>query len=473
MENSNAVEQLKNKEFQEIAPGERRKGLRISTLEGMFATVHGNLTGGVIFTSFLITLGAKNFHFAVLNAVSGLAQLVQIFSAFFISLIGKRKIVVIISALLSRLVLCAIVALPYLMSWPTALKVVIGAAFLWGALGSISGNAWSGWMSDLVPRRIRGRYFSSRNFVLMLTTIIFSLAAAWFLDQFSREPGKGITSLLPSVKGKWIFFPVNKMKAYVLLYSLGAIPAIISAMLIKRQVEPTRIEKARKQLKDFWASVKEPLKHSIFVKFLIFTSIYSLINSIAAPYWSPFLLENLQISITTLAVCALVSQTCGLLTTRLWGSLCDKYGNRPVIVTTMFFASFHPLFYLIATKNFIIPVYIDFASSGIMWMGFGIAMTNFLYTTATIEGKEMLFAVYGIAGAGMVFVGSLLSGLLLSIIPSVNIKNLTWNNIQILFLLTSTLRFLALIFAIKLINETNTKSVRFMIKSLIGLKTNK
>ena len=462
------AEQRQNEELERPPAGERRRSLRISTFEGISATIHGNLTGGVIFTSFLLMLGAQKIHFAIVNAISALAQLFQVLSAFWVSRISKRKSVVVASALASRLILCAIVVLPYILPLPVALKVVIGAAFLWGAFGSISANAWTGWMSDLVPRRIRGRYFSSRNFALAVTTIISSLAASWFLDQFSAEPATGLLSILPSLKGTWVFTPDNKLGAFSFLYVLAAVPAVVCALLVSRQFEPARLAEARARRTPFARFIREPFRDKVFVRFLAFATLYAFVNSFAAPYWTPYFLEDLSMPYFTLAVCALIASLCGLATTKLWGRLCDRFGNRPVIATVMFFIAIHPLYYLIATKNFLAPVYVDFASSGAMWTGFGIAMTNLLLMKGKSRTKEMFYAVYATTGALVVFAGSLLSGLLVGMIPSLHLGSFDWNNIQVIFLFTCIARFTVLIFSVRLIDEPGAKSALTMVRSFFA-----
>jgi MFS family permease len=168
----------------------------------------------------------------------------------------------------------------------------------------------------------------------------------------------------------------------------------------------------------------------------------------------------------TLAVCALLAAVFSLATTRLWGRLCDRFGNRPVVAAAMFIVMIHPLFYLVATPDFLLPIYIDFASSGAMWTGFGLAMTNLLFQMGTSRTKEMFYAVYATMGALVIFAGSLVSGWLVGVIPSVRVGPFDWNSVQVIFLFTSVMRFAALLFAVRLINEPGAKSALSMLRSL-------
>ena len=450
-----------------VPPVVRRRGMRISTYDGVFATIHGNLTGGVIFTSLLLTLGAQKYHFAILNAISAIAQLPQILSAFWMGRLRSRKAVVISSALVSRLILCLIVLLPHMLPFPTALKTILGAAFLWGALGSISSNAWTGWMSDLVPRRIRGRYFSSRNFALGLASIIASLLVSWFLDQFSEKQAKGLFSLLPSLRGNWIFAPQNKMAAFTFLYLLAAIPAIACAFLVHRQFEPERPSDERLIPGRFTSMLREPFRNRVFVRFLIFACLYNSVNSLASPYWTPYCLEDLSMSYLSLALCGLIATACGLVTVKYWGRLCDRYGNRPVVIVVMLFIALHPLYYLVASDEFLLPIYIDFASSGAMWMGYGIAMGNLLLLSGTARTKEMFFAVYATSSALTIFIGSLVSGWIVTSIPTLHLETWTLNSVQVIFFFTSVLRFLSLYAAAKLIIEIGSRRPTAFVRGLL------
>jgi MFS family permease len=445
--------------------GARRRGMRMSTADGVFATIHGNLTGGVIFTSFLLTLGAQKYHFAILNAVSAIAQLPQVLSAFWMGRVRSRKALVVSSALASRLVLCLIVLLPYMMPFPAALKAILGAAFLWGALGSIASNAWTGWMSDLVPRRIRGRYFSSRNFALMIASIVSSLLLSWFLDQFSEGEPQGLLSVLPSLRGTWVFVPANKLAAFTLLYMFGAVPAIVSAVFVYRQFEPPR-EPAH-ELPRFLSALREPFGDGLFVRFLVFTCMYNFVNSFASPYWSPYCLDELRMPYFSLAVCGLISTTCGLLTARPWGRLCDRYGNRPVVIIVMLVVVTHPLYYLVARDRFLLPIYIDFGSSGAMWTGYGIAMGNLLLLFGTARTKEMFFAVYATSSALTIFVGSLLSGYIVTVIPATHLGPLRLNSVQVIFLFTSVLRLVSVFAAARLIVEAGSRRSSVVVRDVL------
>jgi hypothetical protein len=60
--------------------------------------------------------------------------------------------------------------------------VLIGAATLSAGLAVAGNNAWTGWMGELVPPRIRGRYFGRRGAFCALGAAAGGLGAGLALD---------------------------------------------------------------------------------------------------------------------------------------------------------------------------------------------------------------------------------------------------------------------------------------------------
>ncbi|MCX7702910.1 MAG: MFS transporter [Planctomycetota bacterium] len=445
--------------------------MRISTIEGASATIHGNLTGGSIFTQFLLTHGADNFYFALMGSITTAANLAVILGAFLSQKILSKKGVVLVLSLLTRIITCSIVAFPFIIPPDHLLLSVLIAITIATVLGSIAGNLWMGWMSDLVPRRIRGRYFAVRNRTSMIVALIFSLIAGWFIDQFQQADGKpveGLLSKILSLHGKYLFLPQNLPYGFLFLYGVALIPAIVCAFLLSRQPEPTRYFHFPKGEHPFITLVKGALANIKFRRFLFFLSFFSLINSFASPYWGPFLQRDLRMPLQTLAFFGALGIIAGVLTIRTWGKLCDKFGNKPVMQITLVVASTHPLLYLISTPNFYLPIYFDFISSGIMWNGFGLAVFNILLLISEKEQKETYFAIHSVVTTAVTALGCFISGWMIKIIPSVHFGSYELSNVQVIFFLTSILRFTSLPL-IKLLDEPNAKPSLYLLKNFFAV----
>src|SRR5690606_6927111 len=91
--------------------------------------------------------------------------------------LGNRRMLVILSAGVSRSLWAVIAMLPFIHSLGSArLTIFLIILAITQALLGICNNAWTSWMSDLVPPRQRGRYFGLRNnvasAVAMLSTMV-------------------------------------------------------------------------------------------------------------------------------------------------------------------------------------------------------------------------------------------------------------------------------------------------------------
>ena len=57
---------------------------------------------------------------------------------------------------------------------------------------------WNSWMADLVPGRLRGRYFGNRNATIAIVSITVTLAGGIILDHFKAigYPGGGLSIIM-------------------------------------------------------------------------------------------------------------------------------------------------------------------------------------------------------------------------------------------------------------------------------------
>src|SRR5688500_19728202 len=66
-----------------------------------------------------------------------------------------------------------------------AMGVFLLLVFLMHVAGNVGGPGWVSWMADVVPERLRGKYFSRRRQWGIVTAIPAAIFAGWFLDRLS------------------------------------------------------------------------------------------------------------------------------------------------------------------------------------------------------------------------------------------------------------------------------------------------
>src|SRR5262249_48592875 len=98
----------------------------------------------------------------------------------------------------SRLTFLPLLALPTLDAGPaTKLHLFLGVVTISTVASVIGNSAWVAWMGDLVPDRLRGRFFGRRTVFLSIAGTLTSLAAALLLDRFGPAGWPGAPLSLP------------------------------------------------------------------------------------------------------------------------------------------------------------------------------------------------------------------------------------------------------------------------------------
>src|SRR5690242_6026944 len=78
---------------------------------------------------------------------------------------------------------------------PRAMGMVLMLMFLMHAAGAFGGLAWVSWMADVVPERLRGKYFSRRRQCGIMSAIPVALLVGWVIDRGTIGGGGSTTAL--------------------------------------------------------------------------------------------------------------------------------------------------------------------------------------------------------------------------------------------------------------------------------------
>src|SRR5579883_1068470 len=178
-----------------------RRSLTASTLDGVFATIFSNITGGVLLSNFLVELHASPSQIGLLSSIPMLANLVQPLGAFWgdrttsrhnycLWVYGPSRVLWLVLAAGIALVNWRHLDSQVLVMW--TLAIVCLTHFI-GALGSAS---WLSWLAALVPRRLRGRYFGIRNSAASLTNLLCAPLLGLAVSTFPGGSLRGFGVLL-------------------------------------------------------------------------------------------------------------------------------------------------------------------------------------------------------------------------------------------------------------------------------------
>jgi MFS family permease len=414
-----------------LATSAVQRGLRLSIAEGALSNIHISVTTGAFLTGFALLLGASDFELGVIGALPFVGQLFQFIGAYLEERLGERRRLVALTAGVSRALWALFAALPFLGGLGGArLPIFLIVLAVSQALIGIAGNAWTSWMSDLVPPRQRGRYFGARNTITSMTAMASTWLAGRALDHY-----RGANTEAPG---------------YALIFGMAVVSALAGVFVLSRQPEPPMPRRRRVQPIELFSA---PLRHPRFRALILTATGWSLVTGVASPFFNAYGIQDLKLSFATLALFGVATSAVTLITQPYIGRLQDRYGDRRVLIGSVAGVILLPWGWILSTPTFLLPLWMTSIFSGVFWPGITQGLLNLVMDRAPAEGRGAYVAAYGaVTGIGT-FVASLLGGVIASGlgVAMMSIGPLTLNHYAILFALSSLGRAaMALVFARRL-----------------------
>ncbi len=285
--------------------------LKYSTIEACFSVPMLNLTmpSFPFVIAFAVTvLGWQSAAIGVMAALPHLCNFVQ--PPITIWLRRRFSIYQIISIgfLGSAIPWGFIAIMPWLQTAQGLLfALILGTATL---SNSIAAVAWSAAISEVVPPRISGRYFGQRNLIFGFWSLLVVLAAGKFADQ-----GQGTLTTFA-----WIFAGAG----------LGR---LIGYLFLTRMHFPSTVMERDPQNPD-WSDYNAPLKDKNYMQLALFIGLWGFLLNLSLPFHPVYLLNELKLQVGDVVIFATLAGIGGLATLRGWGKLCDRFGNKPVLIIT-------------------------------------------------------------------------------------------------------------------------------------------
>jgi MFS family permease len=289
-------------------------------------------------------------------------------------------------------------------------------------------------MGDVVPEKIRGKYFAKRNMIAGVVSLSIAFLAALWLDYLGKSD--------------------LVIYGFMFLFAISAFGRLMSAFLFTKH-EPPEL----KLEKGYYFSFSQFLKKAPFNNFGRFAIFIALLNfciSIAGPFYAVYMLNDLGFSYFWFILVNLSTSLFVIVFIPIWGRFSDSYGNKEVMRIASFMIPFVPILWTFSTS----PVYLILVPqfiSGFAWGGFNLAASNFIHDAVTSQRKGIVVAYYSMLNGTGVFLGAGLGGI---IAHFVNFSFI--NTFFLLFILTSistSILFLIMLPKIKEVRK-ETKPIR-------------
>jgi len=416
-----------------------KRSLRLITLAWAFGAVFFSATGGTSLPELAKLLGATPFFYGLLGAVPFAATAIQLPVCWIVERTRRRKWLFITCVSGQRILWLVIALLPFVIprtpEWRTVrLGALLVVYFLAACLGWVGNPTWMGWMADLIPPRIRGRYWAFRRRVGLLISAPTALASGWFID-YSARTGLGVD------------------RGLAIVFTVAAICGTIDVLLFTFIPE---IPKRPLQEKLTWRLLlATPLKDQAFRRYLYFSVTLTFATvGLVGHFLQRNLREVVLLDNTMVNATLLIAPSIGsYLAVGWWGRAADRWGNRPIITIATLGSAPLPALWCVVTPElkWLAPL-ITFLG-GVFWSGLELALTNTLLGFAEGNRVSSYQAVSSIMTAVGGVAGPLLAGTLMQLLSGwhYELGPIRLVSYHVLFLISAAMRLLAVVLSRQII----------------------
>lgn len=418
-----------------------RRTIEVSIHEGIYAQLYFALcsVGSVFVGKLAVLLQATPLHFSLLVAIGQSSQLFQALGVIISRRLSHRKGTTIITAAAGRSLTFLTGFVIFLFPPEVAIWVLLCILAVSAALQTTSANLWIAWTSDMIPERIRGRFFSRRNQILMFWGFVTGHICGILVDFFD-EP---VPPLARWIKGYLPFadrLTIESMPWILAgIFVVGTALSLWGLRILGRQPERPKQPDHRPSAE----ILLEPFSNPWFRRLLLFGAWWGLTTGIGAGFWLPFMLKNLGMSALEVVLYGTLSSISMMLALPWWGRMIDRYGNGAVMKFCVILGGVNPAVWLLLSRDSYWLIWIEALSSGVMWGASNLIATNFMLSLAPRKKVQAYSAVYASVSGVAMMTSTMLSGVFFP--DPVALSWITLQAEQVLFALTAVARLTTLI----------------------------
>ncbi|MEH2028173.1 MAG: MFS transporter [Nostoc sp.] len=449
-----------------------RTSLKASTADSVLASVYSLGTSGILLSNLLVELGASPVVFGMLSSIPMLVNLIQPLGAYLSERSTSRFQYSLRTHGIGRLLWLVLVIGIVSINWGVidtqqlvilTLLIVLFSNLL-GGLGTAS---WLSWVAMIVPRRLRGRYFGTRNSAANLTTLICVPMAGLVVSHWygGSLQGYGVVLLVSIVFGimglgcQYFQVDINPQSQNTYYGKSPQTSEIQSDITKDKKLHPQgeevtnaqcpmpqatgRLSLSSQEWVEFPVAFDESSevtqstdllllpsssihlpqdqltnsiwKNSNFLIFLLYFSFWNLAVNLSSPFFNLYMLDTLDLDVSYVTVYNSLQAGATLLMLILWGKLADKIGNRPILICVGILVGVTPLLWLgIGANRLDIWLWLPLLHilAGGTWAAIDLCSNNIQLAIAPIKNQSIYFAiaaaVAGVSGALGTTIGSFL-----------------------------------------------------------------
>jgi MFS family permease len=283
-------------------------------------------------------------------------------------------------------------ALPLYFSQHAVILLLVFLTLFHGA-ANLAAPQWTSLMRDLVADRRRGRYFGHRTRLTTLTSFLALVVCGSILHFFD------------SVQYTAVGFGT--------IFTIAFVARMLSVYHVKFLIEPESANRGPDmKIRQWW----DHLRSSGAVGFSVYFVLMNMAVAIASPFFTVYMLRDLQFSYLQFMANTGVSVVVQFLTLGTWGRIADIYGNRLILIVSSMSIPFVAALWIVSNDFW----YLLLAQcvAGLSWGGFSLSAANILFELLPRTQRVAYLAFHNVITAAAVFAGAMLGALFAAILPA-------------------------------------------------------
>jgi len=345
---------------------------------------------------------------------------------------GSRRRLVVTGAGLQALVLIPLALIPFVVGHGhAAILSLIALALLYHGAGGFITPVWNSLIGDLVKDDMRGRFFGRRNRITGINTFL-ALVVAGLVLEFTRRIDLAVIG-------------------FAIIFVGSSAARFWSALWLSRYSDPPVRLPAHPEA-DTWQGFLAARGRAGFTRFSLFAATINLAVAFSGPYFSLYMLRELQFSYLQFTMVTAASAISQFFTFRYWGELSDRFGNKKILNVCGYGIATVPLLWLVSAQ----PAYLILIQfwGGFVWAGYSLASANYMFDAIEPEQRARAAAFQGLLNGVFVFVGSLSGALLATRLPDhLTFGSVVWKPVSVLLFIFAISGLLRLVAAATLLHR--------------------
>jgi MFS family permease len=353
-----------------------RLGMRASVIEGVLATPIVTMSLPVnIFMTALVAKGYPLSKLVIGAAVSlpFVCNFLQVFISPLVTRWRRPRATAIIGAALHAVCWAwlgwKLPALPHDDPATTG-RILLIWVFVASLFNAVLGVVWNGWMHELVPARLRGRYFGQRNRFTQAATLLFVLATGAVLSWGEYSP-----------------------RTFQLIIVVACGLRFVSLWYFVRMPEGRGPRRPTAVAKPFQEQLGIVRRAHSFLLFVAFGATWAFASNCFGPFYHTFMFEQLNFSGFQVGLLATLVAFGGIVSLPVWGSLLDRYGNKACMAVALGLWQVQNYLWCFITPANSVILYAMWFWGGALSAGFILGQFTILLKLIPAEARDLAIGI--------------------------------------------------------------------------------